>query len=85
MVLVEQGNMLLSDGKTEIPKFCIAQINYSYAGMSFCRWTKLLFTNFGLPKIFSGDKTLQIWLSELVWRARAGQGNLILSHPPFLF
>ena len=53
--------------------------------MSFCRWTKLLFTNFGLPKIFSGDKTLQIWLSELVWRARAGQGNLILSHPPSLF
>ena len=75
MVLVEQGNMLLSDGKTEIPKFCIAQINYSYASMSFCRWTKLLFTNFGLPKIFSADKTLQIWLlrAGLAGQGRAGQ------------
>lgn len=50
MVLVEQGNMVLSDGKTEIPKFCIAQINYSYAGNEFLQMDKIAIHQFWIAK-----------------------------------
>ena len=81
--------MVLSDGKTEIPKFCIAQINYSYAGNEFLQMDKIAIHQFWIGKnIFTTRLPIRRSRSgSQSWSGAGepGQGNLILSHPPFLF
>ena len=77
MVLVEQGNMVLSDGKTEIPKFCIAQINYSYAGNEFLQMDKIAIHQFWIAKnIFTTRLPIRRSRSgSQSWSGGPGQGR----------